>query len=325
MAYLAKKLTMPNGQEYEFVGRSWFASCTAAAGTQTKTADVSGFTSENLISGARVTVYFQYRNSYNGTPKLNVSGTGAKDIVLLTSGASAKQYEWPAYSVLDFVYYNNTWVLMGHYRADGTYPGIVRLSDSYISNETDRAATPYAVHEVKKIAAIFGASGDQTVLWHGNDLTGTDYVRTVINTTTPAAASWNDDTCFLSGISSTDMAWIQSCRGTPRYIRITYDDTFFIGKFPVEWAEETALDHFYFPTNTTTPKIGEVLISEDSVEFAVNDVSYVGAHPLKIEVFCLNSVGLVTNLSLPTKVSDLTNDAGYLTLADLPIYNGGVS
>lgn len=28
---------------------------------------------------------------------------------------------------------------------------------------------------------------------------------------------------------------------------------------------------------------------------------------------------------IPTKVSDLTNDSGYLTLATLPIYNGGVS
>lgn len=29
--------------------------------------------------------------------------------------------------------------------------------------------------------------------------------------------------------------------------------------------------------------------------------------------------------ALPTKTSDLTNDSGYITLADLPIYNGGVS
>ena len=28
--------------------------------------------------------------------------------------------------------------------------------------------------------------------------------------------------------------------------------------------------------------------------------------------------------SVPTAVSELTNDSGYLTLADLPIYNGGV-
>ena len=29
--------------------------------------------------------------------------------------------------------------------------------------------------------------------------------------------------------------------------------------------------------------------------------------------------------TVPTNVSAFTNDAGYLTLADLPIYNGGVS
>lgn len=31
------------------------------------------------------------------------------------------------------------------------------------------------------------------------------------------------------------------------------------------------------------------------------------------------------SLTIPSKVSDLTNDSGYLTLATLPIYNGGVS
>ena len=30
------------------------------------------------------------------------------------------------------------------------------------------------------------------------------------------------------------------------------------------------------------------------------------------------------SISTPTKVSDLTNDSGFITLADLPIYNGGV-
>lgn len=28
---------------------------------------------------------------------------------------------------------------------------------------------------------------------------------------------------------------------------------------------------------------------------------------------------------IPTKVSDLTNDAGYLTLDDLPVYDGSVT
>ena len=32
-----------------------------------------------------------------------------------------------------------------------------------------------------------------------------------------------------------------------------------------------------------------------------------------------------TKATIPTKVSDLTNDSGYLTLATLPIYDGSVS
>ena len=34
---------------------------------------------------------------------------------------------------------------------------------------------------------------------------------------------------------------------------------------------------------------------------------------------------LSSSVTVPTKVSDLTNDSGFITLADLPIYNGGVS
>lgn len=34
--------------------------------------------------------------------------------------------------------------------------------------------------------------------------------------------------------------------------------------------------------------------------------------------------GYITASSLPTKVSDLTNDSGYLTLATLPVYDGTV-
>lgn len=42
--------------------------------------------------------------------------------------------------------------------------------------------------------------------------------------------------------------------------------------------------------------------------------------------FAVSSAWTVTpNPDIPSKTSDLTNDSGYITLADLPIYNGGVS
>lgn len=44
-----------------------------------------------------------------------------------------------------------------------------------------------------------------------------------------------------------------------------------------------------------------------------------------VESFSANASSNVTaNITVPTKVSDLTNDSGFLTLATLPIYNGGV-
>lgn len=39
----------------------------------------------------------------------------------------------------------------------------------------------------------------------------------------------------------------------------------------------------------------------------------------------MNNVKQSIETEIPTKTSDLTNDSGYITLADLPIYNGGVS
>lgn len=44
----------------------------------------------------------------------------------------------------------------------------------------------------------------------------------------------------------------------------------------------------------------------------------------------INGVTLIGNktssqLGIPTKTSDLTNDSGFLTLATLPIWDGGVS
>lgn len=35
--------------------------------------------------------------------------------------------------------------------------------------------------------------------------------------------------------------------------------------------------------------------------------------------------GGVAEITVPTDTGDLTNGAGYITLSDLPIYNGGVS
>lgn len=41
----------------------------------------------------------------------------------------------------------------------------------------------------------------------------------------------------------------------------------------------------------------------------------------------INNASILTsgNITIPSKTSDLTNDSGFITLSDLPTYNGGVS
>ena len=41
-------------------------------------------------------------------------------------------------------------------------------------------------------------------------------------------------------------------------------------------------------------------------------------------IYFWNKIKTYFSSIIPTKVSDLTNDAGYLTLSTLPVYDGGV-
>jgi LysM repeat protein len=97
-------------QKLDAVESGKYGVCSTAAATQTKAVSISGISS--LTDGQTVTVRMTYEQEYNGQPKLNVSGTGAKNITRAGSAAAGKG-EWQAGSVLCFVY-NQTgdcWVI----------------------------------------------------------------------------------------------------------------------------------------------------------------------------------------------------------------------
>lgn len=149
MAYLTKSLVMPNGEEIEFVGKTWYGECSTAGTAQTKIVDIPGFTSENLIAGTRVIVRFIQGQLYNGIPQLNVSGTGPKIIYRNGGSPFAGQYEWGPYDLIAFVCATNdntqVWFIENSYRANTTYYGKTKLSNT-ISNDETVALTPAAVY-----------------------------------------------------------------------------------------------------------------------------------------------------------------------------------
>ena len=136
---------MPDGNRYEFVGKTYYGNCATSGATQTKLVTVTGFTSTSLVDGVRVVVRFYYAQAYNGVPKLNVSSTGAKNIQSI-AGVNAQQYEWASGQIVAFIYYNGYWVIEDGGHADNGYWGKAMLTNT-ISNVETMALTPKAVYD----------------------------------------------------------------------------------------------------------------------------------------------------------------------------------
>ena len=86
---------------------SHYGICDTEGGTLAKTVSITGFT---LVTGARVMVRFTYANTVS-SPKLNVSGTGAKEIRYKNAAIPTTYIK--AYSLLELVYDNTYWRVVG--------------------------------------------------------------------------------------------------------------------------------------------------------------------------------------------------------------------
>lgn len=119
-----------------------FGICDTAASTQTKTVSIPSVTS--LYAGLRVTVKFVNSQNYSGSPKLNVSGTGAVDICSV-SGTLAARYEWGVGEVVEFVYDGTYWTISDGGKASTTYYGATKLVADPTSTSASFALTPSAI------------------------------------------------------------------------------------------------------------------------------------------------------------------------------------
>ena len=83
--------------------------------------------------------------------------------------------------------------------------------------------------------------------------------------------------------------------------------------------------------DSTTPYVTDLPSTEDGKiyiylgrTYSATNIELVMDHP--VYHYSDGAIRLWTGAkAIPTKTSDLTNDSGFITLADLPIYNGGVS
>lgn len=88
-----------------------YGTCTTSAGTATKTVSCSGFA---LETGEAIAVYFAYGNTSTSQLKLNVNGTGAKDIYGIDRSGNTNKLDgaWEQSEVKIFVYDGNVFRLL---------------------------------------------------------------------------------------------------------------------------------------------------------------------------------------------------------------------
>jgi len=122
-----------------------YGECTTAAATAAKVVSIPGITS--VVEGLSIRVRFQYAQTYNGAPTLNVNGLGAHTI-RRSSASNAARYEWVANEILDLVFDGTYWVIVDGGLATTTYYGVTKLATSATSTSTSTALTPGALNSL---------------------------------------------------------------------------------------------------------------------------------------------------------------------------------
>ena len=172
-------LVMPDGNEYEFFGKTYYGVCSTAASTAAKTVSITGFNSNSLVAGVRVIIAFRYGHDGNSQPTLRINNSdninhsiyirhyltddGTSGHTKYPYNASYSAYLIPPGMMLPLIYDGNYWVIENTGIADATYYGVTKLTTSTTSTDETSAATPYSVKQAYDHADTLIAGLDSSV------------------------------------------------------------------------------------------------------------------------------------------------------------------
>lgn len=110
--YNVKSLSFTKGDNTYNIdaGSSYYAVCSTAGSTQTKTVTIDEITA--LEEGLSVRIIFSNDQLYNGVPKLQINSLAAANIQSV-AGVDGEQYMWKAGEVIDLVYNGTNWIVVG--------------------------------------------------------------------------------------------------------------------------------------------------------------------------------------------------------------------
>ncbi|MBQ6628522.1 MAG: tail fiber protein [Methanosphaera sp.] len=285
--------------------KTYYGTSTTGATTAAKTVTCSGFT---LETGATIFVKFTNANTYNGTATLNVNSTGAKTICSVGTTETTRYY-WKAGEVVGFVYDGTNYVMIEKAPATTTYYGITKLSSSTTSTSEALAATPKAVKTAYDLAdskqdEITSTNkldyslidNTPTIPTKVSDLTNdTGFITNTVNNLTNYYTTSNTYTksevdTLIGAISTLNIQVVQSLPST--------GSTTTIYLVPKTASTNDAYDEYIY-VNNSWEHIGSTEVdlsnyyNKSQVDTLLNDKA--------------------DTSDIPTKVSDLQNDSGYIS------------
>ena len=129
----------------DVTGAVWYGTCDTAASTQKKAVTCTGFPASALAAGTFLIVKFTNAQSYNGAPTMTVNSTTNTAIKYMGT-SNAVRYEWRAGETVFFVHDGTNWIILDAGRANTSYYGITKLSESITSTSNDLAASLKSVN-----------------------------------------------------------------------------------------------------------------------------------------------------------------------------------
>lgn len=286
MATTIKSLKIGNSSEYQFIGKTWYGTCSTSGTDQTKNANISGFTSADCVAGTRVIVKFSSAQLYNGTPRLSVNGIAQAYITY--GNGFAEYYEWNSGAVVAFVYDGTHWVIEDGGHASTSVFGKTLLTNT-VSSLSSVALTPYALQN--SIREILDNQ------YQGND----SEITVLLDTTTPSAEAWTDDSVQYNDIAT--LANLNANYSSNRIIKVTYGDI--VSYHQLYWNTQDNAYSWAIYYVSEMDSVSVLLDTSDSRITIHATSTHQGVYPFKVELYEQEAAGFVSYPIFKDTVGDI--------------------
>lgn len=308
--------------------RPAYASSSTAAGTAAKVATIDpAVTGYALYKGATVSVTFSTANTA-ATPTLNLNSTGAKQIRSYTGAAlSEAEYKWAAGATIDLVYDGTYWRMQdgGSVKRVTAAEASIRVNADNIESKVSKDGVISSINqsaETVKIdaskveingTAIFSAISSDvddaiTDKGYATTIQAQNYAATAKTEAVNAAAA--------DATSKANAAEAAAKAAIPSDISELNNDTGFItnADVPTKISELTNDSGFQNATQVNTAITSKGYQTSSQVESAITSKGY--ATTTQAQEYA-NTAEQNAKAAIPTDISDLNNDSGFITSADV--------